>query len=117
MQLPIVPRAPLVAAHAVPFRDLFENCKQYRHFQYYLRGLIVLPNKSMTDIPRCVVDSADKSNLSWFFSGAPWFQESVNHRRIWYLLQETGTYAVLATNWGGLECKTDHRYIPAALPD
>ena len=89
MQLPIVARAPLVTAHAVAFRDLFENCKQYRHLQNYLTGLIVLPNKSMTNITCCVVDNADKSNLSWFFPEAPWFQEQVDHRRIGYLLQES----------------------------
>ena len=71
MQLPIVEPAPLVATHAVAFRDLFENRKQYRHFQNYLTGLMVLANKSMTNITRCVVDSADKSNLSRFFSEAP----------------------------------------------
>ena len=98
MQLPIEARAPLVAAHAVAFRDLFENCKQYRHFQYYLTGLIVLPNKSMTTITRCVVDSVDKSNLSWFFSEAPWFQEQVDHRRIAYLLQESKSVRTAKTD-------------------
>ena len=89
MQLPIVAPAPLVAAHAVAFRDLFENRKQFRHFQNYLTGLMVLPNKSMTNITRCIGDSADKTNLSRFFSEAPWFQDQVNQRRIRYLLQQT----------------------------
>lgn len=89
MQLPIVAPAPLVAAHAVAFRDLFENRKQFRHFQNYLTGLMVLPNKSMTNITRCILDSADKTNLSRFFSEAPWFQDQVNQRRIRYLLQQT----------------------------
>ena len=47
---------------------------------------MVLGNKSMTNITRCV-DSADKSNLSRFGSEARWFQEQVNRRRIGYLLQ------------------------------
>ena len=89
MQLPIIAPAPLVTAHAGAFRDLFENRNQFRHFENYLTGLMVLPNKSMANIVRCVLDSADKTNLSRFFSEAPWFQEQVNDRRLRYLLQHT----------------------------
>src|SRR6266851_2832445 len=89
MQLPIVAPAPIVTAHADIFRDLFENRCQFRHFQHYLTGLIVLDNKSLTNITRCVLESADKTNLSRFFSEAPWFQEQINDRRIAYLLQQT----------------------------
>jgi len=89
MQLPIVAPAPIVTAHADIFRDLFENRCQFRHFQHYLTGLIVLDNKSLANITRCVLESADKTNLSRFFSEAPWFQERVNDRRLVYLLQQT----------------------------
>lgn len=89
MQLPIVAPAPLVTEHAAAFRDLFENRKQFRHFQNYLTGLIVLPNKSMANITRCILDSADKTNLSRYFSQAPWCQEQVNRRRIRYVLAQT----------------------------
>jgi DDE superfamily endonuclease len=89
MQLPIVAPAPLVTAHADVFRDLFENWRQFQHFQHYLTGLIVLDNKSLANITRCILDSADKTNLSRFFSEAPWFQEQVNDRRLTYLLQQT----------------------------
>jgi hypothetical protein len=89
MQLPIVAPAPLVTAHADVFRDLFENRCQFQHFQNYLTGLIVLDNKSLANITRCVLESADKTNLSRFFSEAPWFQEQVNDRRLTYLLQQT----------------------------
>jgi SRSO17 transposase len=89
MQLPIVTPAPIVTAHADVFRDLFENRCQFRHFQNYLTGLIVLDNKSLANIARCVLESADKTNLSRFFSDAPWFQEQVNDRRLTYLLQQT----------------------------
>ena len=89
MQLPIIAPAPLVTAHAGAFRDLFENRNQFRHFENYLTGLMVLPNKSMANIVRCVLDSADQTNLSRFFSEAPWFQEQVNDRRLRYLLQHT----------------------------
>jgi hypothetical protein len=89
MQLPIVAPAPLVTVHAGVFRDLFENRCQFRHFQNYLTGLMVLPNKSMSNMVRCILDSADKTNLSRFFSEAPWFQEQINGRRLGYLRQET----------------------------
>ena len=91
MQLPIVAPAPIVTAHADIFRDLFENRCQFRHFQNYLTGLIVLENKSLANITRCVLESADKTNLSRFFSEAPWFQDRVNDRRVEYLLQQTKT--------------------------
>ena len=89
MQLPIVAPAPLVTARAGVFRDLFENRCQFRHFQNYLTALMVLPNKSMANVTRCILDSADKTNLSRFFSEAPWFQAQVNDRRLHYLLQQT----------------------------
>jgi len=89
MQLPIVAPAPLVSAHADAFRDLFENRCQFHHFQNYLTGLMVLDNKSLANITRCVLERADKTNLSRFFSAAPWFQERVNDRRLAYLLQQT----------------------------
>src|SRR5882724_9657662 len=89
MQLPIVAPAPIVTTHADIFRDLFENRCQFRHFQHGLTGLIVLDNQSLANITRCVLESADKTNLSRFFSEAPWFQDHVNDRRVEYLLQQT----------------------------
>ena len=89
MQLPIVSPAPLVTLHAEMFADLFENQCQFRHFQNYLTGLMVLPNKSLANIARCILDSADKTNLSRFFSEAQWFQDQVNDRRLRYLLAQT----------------------------
>jgi len=89
MQLPIVAPAPIVTAHADIFRDLFENRCQFRHFQPYLTGLIVLDTKSLANITRWVLERADKTNLSRFFSAAPWFPDHVNDRRVAYLLQQT----------------------------
>ena len=91
MQLPIVAPAPLVTVHAHAFQDLFENRCQFQHFQHYLTGLIVLPNKSLTNIARCLLESADKTNLSRFLSEAPWCAADVNARRIRYALQQTRT--------------------------
>jgi hypothetical protein len=89
MELPIVVPAPIVTAHAVVFRDLFENQCQFRHFQHYLTGLIVLPNKSLANMGRGILDSADKTNLSRLLSEAPWREQEVNHRRIRCMRQQT----------------------------
>jgi hypothetical protein len=89
MQLPIVAPAPIVTAHADILRDLFENRCQFHHFQNDLTGLIVLDNQSLATITRCVLESADKTNLSRFFSESPWFQDRVNDRRVASLLQQT----------------------------
>jgi len=89
MQLPIVAPAPLVRAHAGAFRDLFANRCQFQHFEEYLTGLMVLYNKSLSNMARCIVDSADKTNLSRFLAEAPWDEAAVNDRRVRYLLAET----------------------------
>src|SRR5881397_1771483 len=98
MQLPIVAPAPIVTAHADIFRDLFENQCQFRHFQHYLTGLIVLPNKSMANIARCLLESADNTNLSRFFSEAPWREDAVNRRRLRFMLQQTKPHRRRAVN-------------------
>jgi SRSO17 transposase len=89
MQLPLVAPAPVVVEHAQVFRALFENRCQFQHFENYLTGLMVLENKSLANISRCVLASADKTNLSRFFSEAPWEQEQVNEKRIAYMLEQT----------------------------
>jgi hypothetical protein len=89
MELPIIEPAPVVTEHAAVFRNLFENQCQFRHFQHYLTGLIVLPKKSMANIARCILESADKTNLSRFLSEAPWRQDAVNRCRLRFMLQQT----------------------------
>lgn len=89
MQLPIVTSAPIVQEHAEAFRDLFRDERQFRHFQNYLSGLIVLDNKSLANISRCILDSADKTNLSRFMSTSPWQPTDVHERRIEYMLEQT----------------------------
>jgi SRSO17 transposase len=89
MQLPIITPAPIVANQTAIFRDLFENKRQFRHFQNYLTGLTVLSNKSMANMARCILDSADKTNLSRFLSESDWSDEKVNDRRVAYLLERT----------------------------
>ena len=89
MELPIIEPAPVVTQHAGVLRDVFENQGQFRHFQHYLTGLIVLPNKGMANMARCILDSADKTNLSRFLSEAPWRETEVNRRRIRFMLQQT----------------------------
>jgi len=89
MELPLVAPAPVVTEHAGVCRDLFDNQCQFRHFQHYLTGLIVLPNKSLANMARCILDSADKTNLSRFLSAAPWREAEVNRRRVRFMLQQT----------------------------
>jgi hypothetical protein len=55
MQAPIVAPSPIVEKHSEAFRDLFENRCQYEHFQNYLTALMVLENKSLSNISRCVL--------------------------------------------------------------
>jgi DDE superfamily endonuclease len=81
--------APVVTEHAVVFRDLLENQCQFRHFQHSLTGLIVLPNKRMAHIARCILESADKTTLSRFFSEAPGREDAVNRHRLRFMLQPT----------------------------
>ena len=89
MELPIVGPAPVVAAHAAVFRDLFDNRCQCRHVQHYLTGLIVLPNQSLTNMARCLLESADNTTLSRVLSDAPWREDTVNRRRIRFMRQQT----------------------------
>jgi DDE superfamily endonuclease len=92
MEMPIVAPAPIVTEHTAVCRDLFDNQGQFRHFQHSLTGLIVLPNKSLANIARCILDSADKTNLSRFLSEAPWREDAVNRRRIRFMLQQTKSH-------------------------
>jgi SRSO17 transposase len=89
MELPLVAPAPVVTEHAGVFRDLCDNQCQFRHFQHYLTGLMVLPNKSLANMARCILDSADKTHLSRFLSEAPWREAEVNRRRVRCMLQQT----------------------------
>ena len=96
MQLPIVQLPSIVTEHAPVFASLFENKCQYQHFQNYLTGLMVLENKTMANITRCILDSADKTNLSRFFSDAEWSDKAVNQKRIAYMLAETKKHRLSA---------------------
>ena len=89
MERPILEPAPVVSDHTGVFRDLFENQCQLRHFQHDLTGLIVLPNKGMATMARCLLESADKTNLSGLLSEAPWREDAINHRRHRCMLQPT----------------------------
>ena len=89
MQMPIVQAAPIVKSHAEAFRDLFENRRQFEHFQNYVTGLMVLDNKTLTNMARCLVNSADKTNWSRFMAESPWEEQAVNARRIEYMLSQS----------------------------
>lgn len=89
MQLPIVSVAPLVKEHSEIFRSVFANRKQFRHFENYLTGLMVLENKSMANLAHCILDSADKTNISRYLSEAPWRVEHLNDKRVNYMKSQT----------------------------
>jgi DDE superfamily endonuclease len=89
MELPLIEPAPVVTEHTAVFRDVFENQCQFRHFQHYLTGLMVLPNKSLANMARCTLESTDKTNLSRFLSEAPWREDAVNRRRLHFMLHQT----------------------------
>ena len=97
MQLPIVSPAPIVSAHAQEFRHFFNDIQQFEHFQNYLTGLIVLENKSLANISRCILESADKTNLSRFLSVSPWQPREINQFRIKYMLAQTVSMRVAAS--------------------
>ena len=89
MQLPIVKRPPIVEEHSVGFEKIFSNSYQYEHFKNYLTGLMILENKSIANISRCILESADKTNLSRFFSEAEWDEREMNQERVGYMLKQT----------------------------
>jgi len=85
-----------VSTHAQAFRHLFNDVRQFNHFQNYLTGLIVLENKSLANISRCILDSADKTNLSRFMSESPWNPIEVNQFRIRYIFEKTAAVRLSA---------------------
>lgn len=89
MQLPLVKDAPIVSSFARNFKSVFQNNSQYQHFKDYLSGLIVLENKSLSNIARCTLDCCDKSNLSRFFSNEGWDTNQLNRKRIHWALKKT----------------------------
>jgi len=89
MELPLVAPAPVVTEHTGVFRDLFDHQCQFRHVQHDLTGLMVLPTKRLANLARCMLDSADKTNLSRFLSEAPWREAAVNRRRVQCMRQQT----------------------------
>lgn len=52
---------------------------------------MVLDNKSMTNIARCILDSADKTNVSRYLSEAPWRYERLNDERVSYMQSQTAS--------------------------
>jgi hypothetical protein len=90
--LPIVGPAPVVTEPTGVFRELFDHQGQLRHVQHYLTGLIVLPTKSLANLARCILESADTTKLSRFLAEAPWREAAVKRRRIRFMRQQTPPY-------------------------
>lgn len=92
VELPIVAPAPVVTEHAAVFRHLFDNHCQCRRLQHDLTGLIVLPRQRMAHSARCILDSADNTNLSRVLSEASWREDAVHHRRLRCMLQQPASH-------------------------
>ncbi|MCL5276064.1 MAG: transposase [Chloroflexi bacterium] len=94
LELPIVTTAPIVKQYGDRFAQVFENRCQFQHFENYLTGLITPPNKTpgVTNITRCILDSVDKTNLSRFFSDAPWKEKAVNDARVKLMNEQTRSW-------------------------
>jgi hypothetical protein len=73
MQFPVVAPTPIVTTQANIFWALFKHRYQFQHFQNDLMRLSSLHNKSLSRLTCCMLESADKTNLSHFFSDAPSF--------------------------------------------
>jgi hypothetical protein len=58
----------------------------------------------MATIANCILDSADKTNLSRFFSDAPWLENKVNARRLKYMLEQTAPQRKKITSAKGYMC-------------
>lgn len=89
MQLPITEVSPIVAEHGPALHKVFQNKCQIRHFENYLTGLITLENKTMSNMARCILDSADKTNISRFLTDAKWESTELNQERLSYMLNQT----------------------------
>jgi SRSO17 transposase len=68
---------------------VFQNKSQIRHFKNYVTGLITLENKTMSNMARCILKSADKTSISRFLTEAKWEAAELNKARLSYMLAET----------------------------
>lgn len=55
---------------------------------------MVLENKSLANSSRCLLESADKTNLSRFLSASPWAPQAVHRSRIESMLAQTTRHRV-----------------------
>ena len=89
MQLPITEISPVVAKYGRLFHKVFQNQCQIRHFENYVTGLIILENKTMANMARWILDSADKTNISRFLTDAKWEAEELDHEHLQVMLEQT----------------------------
>jgi SRSO17 transposase len=89
LQMPIVQPAEQVRKYAHYFHNGFKNINQRMHFENYITGLMVLPNKDMANISRSILESPHKSNIARFMSESPWQRSEVNKARVAMINTET----------------------------
>jgi hypothetical protein len=85
MELPIIEPAPVVTEHAAVFRNLFENQCQFRHFQHYLTGLIVLTGKTVDGVLKELIAFALTYNLVRLVMGQAARRQHVDIDRISFI--------------------------------
>lgn len=89
MVVPVLHHAPVVDSFAHHFRDLFATTPAYQHFKNYLTGLIVADRKNFSQIARCLVESADYTNIDRFMNSALWSGTELNDQRVKLIYERT----------------------------
>lgn len=89
MVVPVLHHAPVVDSFAHHFRDLFATAPAYQHFKNYLTGLIVADRKNFSQIARCLVESADYTNIDRFMNSALWSGTALNDQRVRLIYERT----------------------------
>lgn len=89
MLVPVMQHAPVVRSWARNFKSVFANEPEYQHCKNYLTGLIVAERKNFSQIARCMVQSADHTNVDRFMNNQLWSGTRFNDRRVEFIYERT----------------------------
>ncbi len=89
MIVPVLHHAPVVDSFAHNFRSVFATTPAYQHFKNYLTGLIVAERKNFSQIARCLVESADYTNIDRFMNSELWSGTALNDHRVRLIYERT----------------------------
>ena len=97
MQLPIVKPAPIVTTHETRLSPSVREPVPVSALPELLNWQTwYFPIKVWPTLVAALSESADKTNLSRFFSHAPWSKEELTEQRIKYLLTQTASHRLSA---------------------